>query len=499
MQDLKIWEEKIKEKRKDTNFRDFIMEIWSCFPLMFYKNQWFISKYPSGTERIWLLTSPIEFEKNRDNLINSWLDYSEKDFFSQFQLLFKKIKLPSLFSLFENENCDYVEHVFGAKDSYLSFWVWSNSEKVLYSCIAKDNCRNIYNSSQVIDGSENIYMSSGITKSYNIFYSKFITGWANIWFSTNLIGCSECIFCDNLQNKSYCVKNIEFPKDKYIEQKNLYLREKNKFISNYKELQKIWENFASKNVKGSFIIKSENIQNWKYVYHTKNGRNLFMVWGEKWDENMYDVFSWGSISAKNAYGCTMFWVNSENLYLSWHIASSLNIYHSFSLENCSYCLGCIWIKNKYFCILNKQYTKEEWYELADKIFASMEKDWILGDFFPWKLNPFYFNDTMAYLIDDSFTKEEVEKAWYMWRDDKIKVDISETAEIVETKNLLSYQGFDSNGNWKINPEILKKVIVDSNGNYYKIVPMEYDFLVKYELPLPEIHWIERIKLGFNFN
>jgi hypothetical protein len=87
----------------------------------------------------------------------------------------------------------------------------------------------------------------------------------------------------------------------------------------------------------------------------------------------------------------------------------------------------------------------------------------------------------------------------MWRDDKIKVDISETAEIVETKNLLSYQGFDSNGNWKINPEILKKVIVDSNGNYYKIVPMEYDFLVKYELPLPEIHWIERIKLGFNFN
>jgi len=25
------------------------------------------------------------------------------------------------------------------------------------------------------------------------------------------------------------------------------------------------------------------------------------------------------------------------------------------------------------------------------------------------MNPFYFNDTAAYLIDDSFTKEEVEK------------------------------------------------------------------------------------------
>jgi hypothetical protein len=86
----------------------------------------------------------------------------------------------------------------------------------------------------------------------------------------------------------------------------------------------------------------------------------------------------------------------------------------------------------------------------------------------------------------------------MWREEEIKVDISETAEIVETKNLPSYQGFDSSGNWKINPEILKKVIKDSSGNYYKIVPIEYDFLMKYGLPLPKIHWLERIKSSFIF-
>ena len=79
------------------------------------------------------------------------------------------------------------------------------------------------------------------------------------------------------------------------------------------------------------------------------------------------------------------------------------------LENCSFCLGCIGLKNKSYCILNKQYTKEEWYSLADKIFAQMDKDGTLGDFFPGNLNPFYFNDTAAYLIDDTFTKEEVEK------------------------------------------------------------------------------------------
>lgn len=114
------------------------------------------------------------------------------------------------------------------------------------------------------------------------------------------------------------------------------------------------------------------------------------------------------------------------------------------------------------------------------------------------MNPFYFNDTMAYLIDDSFSKEEVEKDGYMWRDDVIRIDIPEWLEIVRLNELDTYQGHDGDGNWQINPEIMTKVIVDKKGNYYKIVPMEYDFLMKHGLPLPEIHWLERIKMGFRF-
>jgi hypothetical protein len=63
--------------------------------------------------------------------------------------------------------------------------------------------------------------------------------------------------------------------------------------------------------------------------------------------------------------------------MSRHISVSSNIYYSHNIDNCSFCLGCIGLKNKSFCILNKQYTKEEWYEMADKIFATMEKDGIL--------------------------------------------------------------------------------------------------------------------------
>jgi hypothetical protein len=62
------------------------------------------------------------------------------------------------------------------------------------------------------------------------------------------------------------------------------------------------------------------------------------------------------------------------------------------------------------------------------------------------MNPFYFNDTVAYLIDacpdgsgDSFTKEEIEAKGYLRRDEKIQVDIPEGLEVVKTSELDTYE------------------------------------------------------------
>ena len=128
----------------------------------------------------------------------------------------------------------------------------------------------------------------------------------------------------------------------------------------------------------------------------------------------------------------------------------------------------------------------------------MEKDWILWDFFPWELNPFYFNDTMAWLLWD-FTKKEVEKEGYMWRDKEIKVDIPEWSEVISTKDLNNYQWYNKNWEWNINKDILNKIIKDDKWNYYRIIKMEYDFLIKHWLPLPELHWMDRMKLNLGMS
>jgi len=55
------------------------------------------------------------------------------------------------------------------------------------------------------------------------------------------------------------------------------------------------------------------------------------------------------------------------------------------------------------------------------------------------MNPFYFNDTAAYLIDDTFTQEEVTAEGYLRRDEEIKVDIPANAEVITTKDLNQFQ------------------------------------------------------------
>jgi hypothetical protein len=141
----------------------------------------------------------------------------------------------------------------------------------------------------------------------------------------------------------------------------------------------------------------------------------------------------------------------------------------------------------------------------------MDADGTLGQFFPATMNPFYFNDTAAYLIDPSFTKEEVTAKWYLRRDEPIKVDIPAGVQTVKTSELDQYEWrrdvqtgrvgtqFVASSERRIDPEIMKKVILDEQGNAYRIIPMEYEFLMKHGLPLPRKHWLERMKENFRIS
>ena len=72
-------------------------------------------------------------------------------------------------------------------------------------------------------------------------------------------------------------------------------------------------------------------------------------------------------------------------------------------------------------------------------------------------------------------------------------------QTVKTSELGQFETFDSDGKRTINDEILKKVILDEQGNAYRIIPMELEFLRKYKLPLPRKHWLDRMKENFRIS
>ncbi len=477
--------EKLQSIILNKSLKEVIKELGSWNSLLFYKKNGKIIRYAD-----WVDINIIDFkqwEEERDNLTDYGIDYDfNKSFFENFKILMNKVPWPNVFHYTLWENIDYSDTTWNSKNVYLSKVVILDCENVYYSFIVKENSVNVFNSVYVIWNNSNIYNSLGIFNSYNVFYSRYILNSSDIWFSSNLIWCRECIFCDWLENKSYCINNIQYDKEEYLQKKQEILSQKYRFEEWYlSKVNKHWKNLASKNVKWNFIVKSENIENGYFVDNSKNCKNVIFLWWTQWDEDIVNaMFAW-SPYAKNSYNSTMYG-HTENVYFSWHIWWWYNVWYSMYGTNINNCFGTIWLKNKEYCILNKQYSKEEYNEMIKKILNQMDKEWILWKFFPAELSLFNFNDTWSTVLTD-FNKEEIISEWYKWRDEGIKVDIPSNLEIVSI-NDIDITNF--------NESILKKIITDDKWNYWRIMPYEYKFMKKYGLPLSKYHWLDRIRNHF---
>jgi len=386
MPDLKIRQDKIKAARSQTPFREFVKEIGTWFSLVLHKKDGMISKYPD-TPRVKKIIPYKEFHEREDERLKNGLDYDHnKSFLEQWTELFKTTPHPNVINYYWVENADFADEVLRSKNVYLSHTIIGDCENIFYSAQVKESCTNIFNSIVVRNTSENVYFGSGIIQSSKIFYSKYIENCFDIWFSSNILGCQYCIFCDDPENQKYCIHNKQYSPEEYEQEKKKILSQKENFLTRYQWLSKAGKNFGSTNTTGMFIQKSENVENGYYSYQLKNCRNAILLWCAGVNEDMCDVISAWSVKNNDFYAVSSAGAGSDNLYCCCHIVSS-NIYYSYYLQSCSYCLWCLGLTNRSFCILNKQYSKEDRFELANKIFAKMEANGELWKFFPPQMNP----------------------------------------------------------------------------------------------------------------
>ena len=334
---------------------------------------------------------------------------------------------------------------------------------------------------------------------YKTIFSQNCEDCVDVYFSHSLRGCNNCFGCVNLHKKSYHIWNEPYTKDEYeLKLKFFGLDSHENVIALKEKAKEFWKKFPKKYY---FGVHNVNITG-DYLENSKNSKVCFGAANLE-DSKFCSFVSNGPV--KNTYDFTHYGDNIElineclqsgrgiyNVKCGWGVWNdSKNVHYTITAPGVSDVFGCVGLKKKQYCILNKQYTKEEYEELVPKIIKHMNdmpyvdkkgRIYKYGEFFPAELSPFGYNETTA---QEYFplNKEETLTNGYNWREPQKR-----NYEITK-------DGKDVPGSIKEIPDsILDEVIAcEHKGKCeedcitaFKILPEDLKFYRRMNLPLPRL-------------
>jgi len=90
-------------------------------------------------------------------------------------------------------------------------------------------------------------------------------------------------------------------------------------------------------------------------------------------EDCYDGYGIGA-QASLMYDIVDTGLNESKVAFTIVVYESTNAYYCINCHACQDIFACIGLRNKQYCILNKQYTKEEYEKLVPQIIEKMIAD-----------------------------------------------------------------------------------------------------------------------------
>jgi len=438
--------------------------------------------------------SPLTIYSQPYWLSDKWdpLDYGRdfdfsRPFFEQWAELAKEAPRPALHNDFEfDENSDYTNYAGKNKNCYMLFD--SDYDWDCYYSMGVNKSKNCMDCYRLKD-SELCYECVDCVKCYRLYYSQDCSNCSDSAFLKNCIGVKHSFMCSNLKNKEYHVFNKAYDKETY--------EKLMRSLSSHTELKKYqsdWEEFKHKYPqKYMHGVQNENVVG-DYVVYSKNSDQCFDSM-ELWDckyftrsfgpsKDCMDIDECGD-QVERFYNTAFCGYNEQDFTCCMFCFSQQS-----SLKYCFYtdysqnCFGCIGLKHKKFCILNKQYTEDEYQDLSQKIIEHMKKTGEWGEFFPAEYSDFAYNET----LDQEYyplTKEEALAQGYRWRDHDQKEYLAATAEVSEDCK-------------DVESSICNELLAcEDCGRNYKIVEQEYKFYKQQGTIVPRKCFYCRHQARFN--
>ncbi len=406
------------------------------------------------------------------------LDYGQeynpdRPFFEQLLELRNKVPRISLLNI-NGVNSDYVNNAEDSKNCYLIFAAQMNEDS-MYG-------RLLYRNKYVVDcsfvaDSEFCYECLDCRKCFQCLFCENCENTIDCAFSFDLRDCQNCIFSTNLRHKSYYIFNKAVSKEEYEKKKieifSSYenLEEARQQLGKLKEqaLVKFAHQIKCKNSLGDYMYNCHDV--WK-GFDAEDAKNCKYIADAEGPIDSYDL--------NNTYYkpelCldVMGALQTYNVKHSVYIMYSSNIEYSDSLHNCDSCFGCVGLKKQKYCILNKQYSKEEYARLKEEIVDSLKRDNVYGDFLPPSFSTFGFNETLANEYFPMSENDTLEKG-FNWQNQSTGTFGKETIKESDI-SAITQEDLEN---------IINEVLAckDCNKNF-RITKAELDFYKRMNIPLP---------------
>lgn len=381
-----------------------------------------------------------------------------KPFFEQFDALKKQVPHMALHAS-QNENSDYINLSGYNKNCYLIFAA-EYDENCLYgtqiiksqNCIDTLNCLDSRLCYDVVD-TENCYQ---------LYFSQNCKNCSDSMFLYDCRSVTNSLFCTNLRNKQYHIFNKPYPKEEFEKKKQEIMEKlqkgqleelKAQFGTLKKEaIHRDLEMVNCENSLGDYLSDCKNAQICFDLTHSQDSKYVYTGYSVK---DLMDVAH--TTDVELAYEGTSIGYKSYNVHFSMGSWTSNNSFYSDNCHNSANIFGCVDMRRAQFCILNKEYSTQEYEVLVARLIEHMVKNGEWGEFFPMKISPFAYNESKA---QEYFplTQNQAEAKNYSWK----SVDKKE------------YQ-----------PQTKEILACIQCGKNYRMVTLELNFYQKAGLPLPQ--------------
>ena len=438
--------------------------------------------------------TPKVWYSDKWNPLDYGCDYDfSKPFFKQYSELLNKVPKPSTDTDdgLLSTNCMYTNDFAMSKNCYLVFKAWKN-EDVMYSFYVV-NGRDLIDVHTSFGKDEGNYETVNTEHCYHSRYIYDSRSCSDCAFCFDCRNCDSCFMCTGLRGKSYYFKNENVGKEHYREIIKEY---KLNTYSGVEKAQKEFEPLMQKHPRKALRMVNCKDCLGDLVFNSHDCHNCFVTLGSehyKYGEysdgvrDSYDTDAGGGSELVYESSITAFCSRAIGCFYTWNSSDCYYLRHCFRDKNC---FGCSGLRDKQYCILNKQYTKEEYFKLLPEIIEHMKimpyvdkkgRSYTFGDYPPVELSYFPYNDSAAY-ERLSLSKEQILNENYSYKESSKDVNIRDSIKSYDLPDDIN----------DVSDDILGKPILSKNSDkLFKIEKDELDFYKRYKIPLPRESFFDR--------